>query len=102
MRHDPEGTSCLWRHLACDQEINFTTVVLIVSQTLVNLGFGEFGKTIDDDGIDILPILQQANYIVYTDPGSFNQGTTPTYLGGSIYVAILARSSNHNGPILYR
>ena len=73
-RRGPEETSCLWGHLARDQEIDLTPVVFVVSQAFVDLSLCNVGKAVGNDRVHTLSVLQEANDIVNTDTGSFDHG----------------------------
>src|SRR5438093_251327 len=93
---DPEETSCPGGHLARDQEIDFTTVVFVVHEALIDLGSGQFRKAVGNDGINALTVLQQTNDIVDTDAGCLDHGMAAPNLRQPCDVPILLRSSNHD------
>src|SRR5207249_9294337 len=75
-RRDPAATSSLVRHLACDQQIDLTAVVFVVSEALVDLCSGDFGEAVGDDGVHVLAVLQETDDVVDTDASTFQHGMT--------------------------
>jgi hypothetical protein len=58
-------------HLSRDQEINFTTVIFIVSKAFVNLRASNLRET-SRKRIDCFAILEQAHDIVDSNPRALN------------------------------
>src|SRR5262245_60475186 len=66
----------LWLgQLPRDQQIDFATMIFVISQALVNLRATNIGKTVRD-GIDCFAVLQQADHVVNTDACSFDPRVT--------------------------
>jgi len=68
-------------HLAGYKEVDFPSVVLIISHAFVNLGFPELRETIRLQAVDRFAILKQAYDVVDADAGTFNDGVATPHAG---------------------
>jgi len=65
-------------HLAGHQHVNLPTMILVVRQTLIDLGSGDVGEAGGDDAVHGLTVLERTDHVVDADARAFDDGVAAT------------------------
>ncbi len=67
----------------------------LIGKALVNLGSGELREAVCPQRVNRFAVLEQANYVVDGNPGSFNYGVPTPHARGTYDITIGLRDRAH-------
>ncbi len=77
-------------HLTGHQQVNLSSMIFIICQTFVHLRARQIRKTVRNDCVHSLAVLQQANHVMNTNPGARDNRIAAPYAGQSSNVSVFS------------